>query len=587
MKKIILWLFLVFSVMILINACRKDESNPSSGAGSGGSQIELTITGMVQDENAAPIPGVNVSGYGLTATTDQYGIFFLQGSVSKIRCILQLDKPGYMKRAHAFIPSASKVNYVRIVLSAEPLQQNISSSSGGTVSTGGSSVNFQANSFVIAGSSIPYVGTVNISFKHLSPSDGNFGLMIPGSDLSGFDASGNDATLYSYGMLNVQLKGSGGETLQLAAGATATITVPISASQMGAAPSDIPLWYFDESTSMWKEEGSATKVGNNYSGTVSHFTWWNYDYGYGRATVLGRVIDCEGVPLTNVSVTVNGGMTVVTDNAGYYTNWVPSGISLSFQVLPQGPITLPSQVETLGSATNGQSYTIPDLEVPCTSFMVGLLSGCNNQAVPGSAILLYNGVVQTHQYANDGNFKLMAPASSIVTINMVSSSGYASQEIMSSITSDSVNLGNIQLCYGINSSNSFVINGGGYNYETVNLNPTFNQTHYSPFWDHSTCQLSGYSNLGNIEIKLAFEGNQPVSFFLNSPFDSSFSIRIENNIYGVGFGGSDEFFVDVIHYGNIGDSITGTFHGDLFHNSLTDTIKIINGRFAFLRGQDW
>ncbi|MDC3388824.1 DUF1566 domain-containing protein, partial [Flavobacteriaceae bacterium] len=28
----------------------------------------------------------------------------------------------------------------------------------------------------------------------------------------------------------------------------------------------------------WKEEGLATKVGNNYVAEVTHFTWWNYDF---------------------------------------------------------------------------------------------------------------------------------------------------------------------------------------------------------------------------------------------------------------------------------------------------------------------
>jgi hypothetical protein len=66
--------------------------------------------------------------------------------------------------------------------------------------------------------------------------------------------------------------------LDLADGKTAQITAPIPYTLMDNAPDTIPMWYYDESTGKWMEQGTGTKVGNNYVGDVSHFTYWNFDH---------------------------------------------------------------------------------------------------------------------------------------------------------------------------------------------------------------------------------------------------------------------------------------------------------------------
>ena len=57
----------------------------------------------------------------------------------------------------------------------------------------------------------------------------------------------------------------------------------------------------------------SVKTGSFYIGTVSHFTWWNCDYPGDRATIKGRVIDCGGNPLPNVTVTIAGFLSIITD----------------------------------------------------------------------------------------------------------------------------------------------------------------------------------------------------------------------------------------------------------------------------------
>jgi|SRR6185436_18678680 len=263
MKKYFIPALISFAILFIFS-CKKEKNDVAVVDYGSSSGLRTTVTGIVLDESNTPVNGVTVTAYGQTTTTSQYGTFVLKNlNVNKDRCVLKFFKAGFFIRWHGFIASANTVNYVRVVLVSNAATQTVSSTTGGTVNLAdGSSVQFQPNSFATPNGST-YTGTVNIAIKHLSPGDANFGFMIPGNDLLGKNLNSEDVALYTYGMLGVELTGSSGEALRLANGKAATTTFAIASSQLSSAPGSIPLWYFDETTSLWKEEGSATKVGNN------------------------------------------------------------------------------------------------------------------------------------------------------------------------------------------------------------------------------------------------------------------------------------------------------------------------------------
>jgi len=146
---------------------------------------------------------------------------------------------------------------------------------GGTIETNdGAKVTFGSNTIIDSNGNL-YNGSVSVYAHWYDPTSEDLSLTMPG-DLRATDALGNEVQLATFGMLAVELETPDGQPLNISEGNTAELTFPLEELADGA-PNEIPLWYLDEESGIWKEEGQATKVGNTYVGEVSHFSFWNCD----------------------------------------------------------------------------------------------------------------------------------------------------------------------------------------------------------------------------------------------------------------------------------------------------------------------
>ena len=160
------------------------------------------------------------------------------------------------------------------------------SGSGGTVQFGTyGSVEFQADGIVDA-SGNPYTGQVDVYGMYLDPTDENIFQTVP-SDFYAIDQNDEQRILESYAMMHVELEGSNGEKLNISKPATMKFRVP--ESLQDRAPSSIPLWYMDEASSTWKEDGQASLQGEFYVGEVNHFSLWNCDVPNTYVEISGRI----------------------------------------------------------------------------------------------------------------------------------------------------------------------------------------------------------------------------------------------------------------------------------------------------------
>jgi len=302
--------------------------------------VSATITGRVLDNNNQPVNGAVVNAGTASTTTDINGSFrFSNVSLNKNAGFVKVTKDGFFEGGRTIVVNAGVVNYVSMQLIKKTVSGTVSGSSGGSVTVqGGGSVVFTGNSFVNTSGKSAYAGTVSVSTYFLNPSAPNFTEIMPGT-LRGINAGNEETGLQSFGMVAVELNGAGGEKLQLAAGKTATLTFPIPAALLVQAPATIPLWTFNDTTGLWKEEGIATKQGSNYVGTVSHFSFWNCDYPYSLCDFKIVCKDQNGKPFYHCLIELKTTGDSIskygygyTDSTGYAGGKIPKGKTLQCKV---------------------------------------------------------------------------------------------------------------------------------------------------------------------------------------------------------------------------------------------------------------
>ncbi|MEE1945981.1 hypothetical protein VRU48_12745 [Pedobacter sp. KR3-3] len=427
MKK--LTLCLTALICFLITSCKKDNAggptiNPpttsdATFAKNFGNTANRDFIGQVIDATHNPIPGVNVKIGSSTAQTDANGIFSIKNaSVYEQFAFITATKTGYLNGSRALVPTTG-TNNVKIMLLSATVTTTVNTGTTSTASlANGTKITFDGAFKTETGTS--YTGAVSVIVNHLDPADANLASKMPGM-LFAKSTNGDPKLLETYGMVNVELRGSAGEKLQPSN--TAQIEFPITASQQGNAPATIPLWHFDETLGYWKEEGSATKTGNKYIGSVKHFSWWNVDALLDYVNLNLKIVDGSGNPLSNVSTAIVRGN--YTTNPGYtnangeVSGPVPKNETLTLNIINDCGTVVSSQ--TIGPfATN---TTLPNIvaNIPAaqTTLVSGLLKKCDNSNVTSGYVSVnYNGRTYLTSVSN-GNFSIRLLTCSATSFTLI------------------------------------------------------------------------------------------------------------------------------------------------------------------------
>jgi hypothetical protein len=411
-----LFVFLLLSLSVLFG-CRKEVSFFGSGDNPDvlptPDPITTVVQGNVLDETGQPAAGVLVQAGSKTATTDSKGYFRIaDAALDKKAALVTATMPGYYKAYRTF-GATSGANQVVIKLIKKVVAGTVSASAGGEVAlSNGSKVALPANGVVTAAGNVAYTGTVNVYASYIDPTSADINQVIPGSLLA-TNKEGKRVLLASYGMMAVELESTSGEKLQIKSGATARLTTAIPASIQNSAPTAIPLWSVDETTGVWKEEGTATRNGNVYVGDVSHFSFWNVDVAQNTVTLSMTLKNNSNKPLVNAAVriwrTSEGGAsfaTGYTDSLGQVSGYVPANESLSLELLDEcGTSFYTQNVGALSKSTDLGVITVSNTGSSVVTIR-GKLVNCSNAAVTkGFAIVTYGYKVQYAAVNASGDFE--------------------------------------------------------------------------------------------------------------------------------------------------------------------------------------
>lgn len=282
------------------------------GGGGGGKPDPVppsvgTVTGTVSSVAGTPLANVAVASGGRNTTTAADGRYSLTDVPVGDRVVVSYTLAGHVT-GHATLSVAKDAQ----VLASPRLlpvatTQMVDAAAGGTVAVAGTpaQVVLPAGGLVGAGGAAAS-GQVTVAVTPIDPATD------PASMPGNFTAAGGGGattTIESFGALNVDLRDAAGQPLNLAAGQSATIRIPLATRSAGA-PTTIPLYWFNEQTGLWVQEGTATLQGSApdqyYEGTVSHFSTWNADQPMETIFVNGCVQDGAGARVQGVWVHSEG-----------------------------------------------------------------------------------------------------------------------------------------------------------------------------------------------------------------------------------------------------------------------------------------
>jgi len=494
--------------------------------------LTARLQGTVLNENGQPAQGVTVKVGNQTATTDARGYFrFQNASLDKKSAVVTAEMSGYFKAYRSFAATTG-TNQVIIKLIKKALIGSVDAATGGSVTlSNGAKIALPANGVVKASNNSAYTGSVNVYAAYIDPTTSDIDQVVPGSFMAN-DKNGARVILSSFGMLAVELESSSAEKLQIKSGSAATLTTPIPSSLQSNAPQTIALWSVDETTGIWKEEGTATKQGNVYVGDVKHFSFWNCDVSVNAVYLSMTVKNAAGAPLVYAKVRIkrtgqystqtNG----YTDSLGQVSGYVPNGEALILEVLDQCNNAIYTQnIGPFSQATNLGVITITNTATSVVTVTGKLLNCSGTPVTSGFAIVHYGYFTSYASVDAQGNFStnFTSCIGSPATLSITGIDNAAQQQSAQTTVTTVVpltNAGNITAC-GTSSTQFFNYTLDGTSY-SIGATPAVDSLTAWTMMDSSaaggyTTFLSGFKMGGsnnNISLRFSHTFQTPGTYTL-------------------------------------------------------------------------
>lgn len=473
---------LVLCFGVFLAACQKDFSVDNGGIDPDlppAANITATVSGRVTNELGAPVKGAMVTAGTNTAITDVNGMFKISNAGLVDRAaFVKVEKSGYFLGSRTFRATEGSKNYVEIQLLPKTIIGAVNASAGGSLTlSNGSVITLPANGVVVKSTNAAYNGVVKVAMTWIDPTSTSLQQIMPG-DLRGVDASGSERGMISYGMLGVELEGTSGEKLQIASGKKAQLKFPLPSSIQASAPATIALWSFDETTGLWKQEGTATKVGTKYEAEVSHFSFWNCDAPFDIVPFQAIVKDQNGNAMPHVLVKIkrlpgtgwtNSGASF-TDSTGKVNGLIPKNEQLILEVYGSSACNTVLHTQNIGPFTSTATINVTvNVPTALTFTITGTAENCAAAPVTDGYIEVQAGFRTYRAPVVNGAFSLsFTGCSATQQVDYVvvdNANNQQSTPVTATINSGNNAVGVIAAC-GVSTQQfiNFTIDGTSYNF---------------------------------------------------------------------------------------------------------------------------
>jgi len=400
------FIILFFLGCILVCSCGKDSDTQIESIDNIPDPIEkvyATVYGQVLDEDGASIANAFVKLDDEESQSDENGFFKITGYLNQRGANLFVTKAGYFNGSGLVVPYVDLEVRTEITLVKKEVSEEGDSRNKINYDDSRFKVAFEANSFVTANGA--YDGQVLVYGASFMPSDANFNQVYPGDNLT--YAQNKYRIIEPYGILDLEMSSSSNEDLDI--NGSAEVIMKIDNNLLNDAPNTVALWYKDEASGLWIEDGEAMKVGDSYVGQVTHFTKWLFGLSFEVYNISG-VVTRNGVSMPNASMGFSYGpyrsKFYAASDGSYSKNFIVSNVYSSTKT-----IDLADNCDVILKAVvlpNVNSDLIEDFNInqAANSFSVdGQVVCMSTGEVISDAYLLVNfeNSNRTDIYTTDGN----------------------------------------------------------------------------------------------------------------------------------------------------------------------------------------
>lgn len=316
----------------------------------------------------------------VTETLDAAGEFELELPTFDGRVVINADSVGFGEQSVIVYNTATAGSRVaRLLMQTRNAAATFDAAAGASLLVGGEAFVTIPGGALVDGSGTPYSGAVTAELTLIDPSVD--AALLPGDYLSR-DGGGLVQPLESFGAISVTLFGDAGQALDLAAGQTATINIPVAAAALAGAPASLPLYWYDDVDGYHVQEGTGTltTLGSGtqaYSAAVDHFTVWGAHRAFDPVNVTGCVVNPANTPLPNVRVNATG-----VDYIGTSSAITDAARNFSIAVKPNASVLLAAgdglQSRTVQVATGNADNSVDEcIEASAGSSTITLTWGTN------------------------------------------------------------------------------------------------------------------------------------------------------------------------------------------------------------------
>lgn len=557
---------LLAGLTLMMTSCRRNTVAIDSPPFDNSATAIASVYGQVVDENGQPIMDATVRTGGHTFMTDKDGIFYFNKiSTPRKATLISVSKASYFTGYRTLSISSNDQQYTRIMLIEMKNPVTFNSVTGATVNIpNGGSITFPSNSLVYKSNGTPFTGTATLYARWLDPTSSVLGQWVPGA-LRAVDALNQERLLQTFGMMAAELFDNTGQPLQLATDKSATLRFPLPSAIAQYAPSKLPLWYFDSSLGLWKEEGFASREGSQYVGDVKHFSFWNCDVPGNFINLDLTLEDTSGSPLANITVKITNPATGsfaygFTNSAGHVSGAVPNNATLTLEVimLPCNTVVHTQTVTTYSAPLSLGTITVtpPPSSVATIS---GNVLDCSGNPVSNGFVSIttpaQSFVVPTNASGGFTASMILCSLPTTASVSAYDMTAGVHGNTSASIMVGANNLGTLTACGVVNQFFNWTstVSGVPTSFSIVEPNGNFDGS-FNATGPLTTIGANDSTNIPNVFAYLAFDGPDMTGGSHNV---LNFYDHLSTNGVPVG-----TIPVNLLNYQPVGGFIEGNFTGD-------------------------